>query len=80
MEEKVVLSLVNYEKDFIAFQKQLPRLRVTNPNEFVAFKEGKLVSAGNSIELIKERLNSNGIEPSGTVIEFVSKDEIRVIV
>ena len=80
MNENIALSLLNYEKDFISFQKQLPKLRETNPNEFIAFKDGKIISSGNSVEIVVEQLNSKGIEPSGTIIEFVSKDIIRVIV
>lgn len=73
-------SLIRYEKDFVSFQKELPNLRKTKPNQFVAFKEGNIVCSGNSVEEVKEELISKGIEPSGTVIEFVSKEEIRMIV
>ena len=80
MNENIALSLLNYEKDFVSFQKQLPKLRETNPNEFIAIKDDKVISSGNSVETIVDQLNSKGIEPSGTIIEFVSKDIIRVIV
>ena len=80
MNENISLSLLNYEKDFLSFQRQLPKLRESNPNEFVAFKEGKIISSGNNVEAVVEELNSMGIEPSGTMIEFVSKNIIRVIV
>ena len=80
MNEEIILSLSNYEKDFLSFQKQLPKLRETYPNQFIALREGKIISSGNSVEVVVEELNSKGIEPSGTMIEFVSKDIIRVII
>lgn len=78
--EDMALSLENYEKDFISFQTNLDNLRKINPNQFIAFKNGKVISASTSIEEVRKDLTSKGIEPSGTVIEFVSKDEIKVIV
>ncbi len=79
MENKMVLDLENYEKDFICFQNVLPELRKTNPDQFVAFKNGKVISAGTSIEDVKKELTAQNIEASGAVIEFVSKDDIHVI-
>lgn len=80
MEENINSSLACYEEDFKSFQQKLSKLRETNPNQFVAFRKGVVVSSGPTIEEVRENLNSKGIEPSGTVIEFVSKDEIKVIV
>lgn len=80
MENNISLELYNYEKDFLSLQGILPELRNLNPNQFIAFKNGKVISAGNSVEEIKKNLQSQGIEPSGTVIEFISKNEIKVIV
>ena len=80
MVDKIVSSLINYENDFIIFQNEISRLRKDYPNKFVALKNGEIISSGNSIEEIKKDLISKNIEPSGTVIEFVSKEEIRVIV
>ena len=80
MESNISLNLSRYEQDFLSFQKELHKLREIKPNQFVAFKDGKVISSGVSIEEIKNDLNSKGIEPSGTVIEFVSKQEIKVIV
>jgi len=80
MEKNINSSLLDYEKDFISFQQQLPKLRQTNPNQFIAFKDNKIIHSNDSIEKIKEELISQGIEPSGIIIEFVSKDEIRMIV
>jgi len=80
MENIISLSLVRYEQDFLSFQRELPKLRETKPNQFVAFKDNCLVSSGPTVEDIKEELTSRGIDPSGTVIEFVSEKEIKVIV
>ena len=80
MESTTVDGLLQYEKDFIYFQKKLPELRRTEPDKFIAFKDGKVISSGLSVEEVIENLYSRGVEPSGTVIEFVSKDEIRMIV
>lgn len=80
MKNDVSSSLENFEKDFISFQNKLPEIRKTNPNQFVAFIDGDVFASDISIESVKEKLISGGIEPSGTVIEFVSKDEIRMIV
>ena len=78
--ECISLSLAEYEKDFISFNKQLSKLRERFPNKFVAYIDGKVISSKDSIEEIKEDLISQDIEPSKTVIEFVSREEIRVIV
>jgi len=80
MEENINSSLFDYEKDFISFQQQLSKLRQTNPNQFIAFKNNRVICSNASIEKVKEELISQDIEPSGIIIEFVSKDEIRMIV
>lgn len=80
MVDNIVSSLMNYENDFMYFQKEIPKLRKDYPNKFIALKNGEIISSGNSVEEIKQDLISKKIEPSGTVIEFVSKEEIRVIV
>lgn len=80
MEENIIFGLEHYEKDFLLFQKELPKLRKNEPDRFVAFKEGRAISTGMTVEEVKKDLESKGIEPSGTVIEFVSKEEIKVIV
>lgn len=80
MEKQSFMSLESYEKDFMDFQGRLQKLRKSNPNQFIAFVDGKVLSAGNSVEEINKSLQSQGIEPSGIVIEFVSKDEIKMIV
>lgn len=80
MEKSITSELMRYERDFLSFQKELPKLRENEPDKFVAFKEGKAISTGSSVEEVKKDLNSKGIEPSGTVIEFVSRKEIKVIV
>lgn len=80
MENSTLNGLIQYEKDFMSFQRKLPELRITEPDRFVAFKDGKVISTGLSVEEVSESLNSKGIEPSGVVIEFISKREIKVIV
>ena len=80
MEGNIVSGLMRYEQDFLLFKKELPKLRGLNPNRFIAFKDGRVISTGLSVNEITEDLNSKGIEPSGTVIEFVSEKEIKVIV
>jgi len=80
MEKQIFMSLKSYEKDFMDFQNRLQEIRKSNPNQFVAFSKGKVFTSGESIEEIKNKLEKFGIDPSGTVIEFVSKDEIRMIV
>ena len=74
------MSLESYENDFIKFQSKLPELRKSNPDKFIAFIDGNVSAVGESIEEIKDKLEKKGIEPSGIVIEFVSKNEIRMIV
>lgn len=78
--EYMSLSLAKFEKDFISFHKILPKLRERFADKFVAYVDGKIVSSKDSVEEIKEDLISQEIEPSEVVIEFVSKEEIRVIV
>lgn len=78
--ECVSLSLAKFEEDFISFHKELPKLRERFPNKFIAFVDGKVVSSEDSIEKVKEDLINQRIEPSEVVIEFISKQEIRVIV
>ena len=80
MINELVSSLEDYEKDFLAFQEQIDSLRKSNPNEFIAFKEGQMISSSRYLEEVKKELTTQGIEPSGTVIEFVAKDEIQMIV
>jgi len=80
MQGNIISGLMNYEHDFPLFQKEVPRLRLTEPNKFVAFKDGKMVAANSSIDEVKKELNLQGIEPSGAVIEFVSEKELKVIV
>lgn len=80
MEKQIFMSLESYEKDFIGFQNKLQEIRKSNPNQFIAFIKGKVFTSGESVEEIKNKLEKKGIDPSVTVIEFVSKDEIRMIV
>jgi len=80
MENQIGMLLNIYEKNFIGFQNKLQEIRETNPNKFVAFIDGNVFTSGTSIEDVKKELISKGIEPSGIVIEFVSKDEIHMIV
>ena len=80
MQQSVISGLMQYEKDFLMFQKELHLLRQCEPDKFVAFKNGAIVSTGFSIDEVKKDLDSKGIEPSETVIEFVSRKEIKVIV
>ncbi len=80
MDKNISSSLINFERDFLSFQKQLPQLRETNPNQFVAFKEGRVIFSDTSVDKIKTKLDSVGIDASGAVVEFVSKYEIRMIV
>ncbi len=79
-ESDINSQLVKYEEDFISFQSKISTFRQTNPNQFIAFANGKILSTGNSVVEVKEDLIRKGIEPSGTVIEFVAKDEIRMII
>lgn len=80
MEKQILISLESYEKDFMDFQKRLKEIRKSNPDQFVAFVKGKVLTSGESIEKIKVELEALGIDPSRTVIEFVSENEIRMIV
>ena len=80
MEKQIFVSLESYEKDFMDFQNELQEIRKSNPDQFVAFINGKVFASGKSVEEIKSELGKVGVDPSGTVIEFVSKDEIRMIV
>ena len=80
MEKQIFISLESYERDFISFQNKLQEIRKSNPNQFIAFINGEVFTSGESVEEIKNKLEKKGIDPSGTVIEFVSKDEIRMIV
>jgi len=80
MIDKNSSSLESYEKDFISLQNELPKLKETNPNQFVAFVKGEVISSGENIEEVKKDLISKNIEPSGTVIEFIPKKEIYMIV
>jgi len=79
MKNEFEMSLENYEKDFISFQNNLSKLKKKFENMFVAFRNGEVISNGVSIEEVRDKLNSQGIEPSGTVIEFVPKEELHVI-
>ncbi len=79
-ESDINSQLVIYEKDFLSFQERVSSLRQTNPNQFIAFAGGNVLATGHSVEEVKNKLDSKGIEPSRTVIEFVAKDEIRMII
>lgn len=80
MQNETESSLIKYEEDYIAFQKQIPRLRETEPNRFIAFRDGKVIATGLSVSEVSKELVSKGIEPSGTVIEFVAKEELHMII
>ena len=80
MENPIFESLQSYEKEFMNFQSKLQEIRKSNPNKFIAFIEGQVFTSGTSVEEIKNNLESKGISSSGAVIEFVSKDEIKMIV
>ena len=80
MEKQILISLELYEKDFMDFQKRLQEIRKSNPDQFVAFGKGKVLTSGGSIEKIKSELEKSGIDPSRTVIEFVSENEIKMII
>jgi len=75
MEKGLVASdLENYEKNFLFFQTQINSLRKKYPNQFVAMHDKEIIF-GDSIKEVAEKLNKRGIEPSGTIIEFVSEKE-----
>ena len=80
MEKQILISLESYEKDFMDFQKRLQEIRKSNPDQFIAFGKGKILTSGESVAKIKSELENVGIDPSRTVIEFVSKNEIKMIV
>lgn len=77
--ENLGLAINDYEQDFISFQNNLSKLQETNPNQFVAFKNGKILVSGTSMDEVNQNLIFQGIEPSGTVIEFVSTENAHVI-
>ena len=68
-------ELSNYQKDFLILQDKMSELKRKFPNQFVAIKEGEIISSGSSVEEVSEQLNKRGIEPSGTVVEFVPGNE-----
>jgi len=80
MSNQILISLESYEKDFMDFQERLSEIRKSNPDQFIAFGKGKILASGESMEKIKENLEKLRIDPTKTVIEFVSKNEIRMIV
>ncbi len=80
MENQISLKLDNYERDFLLFQLELSKLREIAPNKFIAFKEGRIISSANSMDELLSELDIQCINPSETVIEFVSRKEIKVIV
>lgn len=80
MENQISLKLDNYERDFLLFQLELPKLRKITPDQFIAFKDGNIISSNKSMDELLNELDSKDINPSETVIEFVSEKEIKVIV
>jgi len=78
--ENLSSDLSNYERDFLKLQSLIEDLREKFPNQFVAVKEGEVISNGVSVEKVVDELNKRGIEPSGTVIEFISStDQMMVL-
>ena len=80
MANQVLVSLESYEKDFMDFQKKIQNIRKSNPDQFIAFGQGKILASGESIERVRNELEKLNIDPQKTVIEFVSKNEIKMIV
>jgi len=68
-------DLNSYEGDFLFFRSKIEELRKELPNKFVAIKDKEVISSGDSVAKVAESIRKQGIEPSGTVIEFVSKKE-----
>lgn len=71
--------LESFEKDTLWLHKNLDKLRAKFENKFVAIKEGDVIASDNDIEKIIKKLQESNINPSFTVIEFIHKKGVQLI-
>ena len=78
-ENNVASKIDNYQKDFLFFQSKKEEFRKQFPNKFVVISGGAVLFSDGSIEVVKEKLNAQGIEASGAMIEFVPEKETMLV-
>jgi len=71
--------LESFEKDTLWLHKNLDKLRTKFENKFVAVKNGEVITSDNEIDKIIEQLQEKEINPSFTVIEFIHKKGVQLI-
>lgn len=71
--------LESFEKDTLWLHKNLDKLRPKFENKFVAVKNMDVVASDNNVEKVVKKLRDDQINPSFTVIEFIHKKGVQLI-
>ena len=73
-------SLVEYEREFKTFIKNLDKIKKKYKGKVVLVKNGKVLIAGNSIEEVVEKAREMKLDPAKEVIQFVPEKETTLII
>ena len=69
-----VLELINrVESDLDWLDQNMPDLKKEYDQKFIAIKNKRVIAVGNFIEDVIKNLNLQNIDPSETLIYFISK-------
>ncbi len=71
--------LAGVESENRWFQSHYGQIQEEHPNQFVAIADQKVIAAGKKAEAVVEQVKKIGKDPAVTLIEFVPKKGLIVI-
>ncbi len=71
--------LADVESENKWFQNHYGQIQEQHPNQFVAVADQKVIAAGKKAEAVVEQVKKMGKDPAITLIEFVPKKGLIVI-
>jgi len=72
-------SLLEFEKDNRWLHLNMSKLRREHADEFVAIKNEKIIDCSKDINDLFKKLEKRKEKPNEIVIEFVSKENLRLL-
>lgn len=76
---KEVLLLDNSADNLIWFQQNLKKLLLEYEGHFIAIKDQKIVASANNVDFLIKKLDSEGIDSSEVLIEYLPPKNVIVI-
>jgi hypothetical protein len=72
--------LIDYEKDLKYFFKESKNLKEKYRGKVILIKNEEVKIVGDTIEEVKKRTSQLGIDVSKSVVEFIPREDITLIV